>query len=97
MEEGSEVLGQGDLNEAQGIMQDMTDHSSCNEMTLSQHKGVRRVASVLDKQLSTVEWIDWWCQRFSPSSLKECECLREFARPAWGERIGGGAQPNIRV
>lgn len=27
----------------------------------------------LDKQLSTAEHFSWWCNRFSPSSLKKCE------------------------
>jgi len=39
---------------------------------------------VIDKEQSTVEWINWWCKCFSLSSLEECECLPEFARPAWG-------------
>lgn len=33
------------------------------------------MAFVLGKQLSRAEWINWWCQLFSLSLSKGCECL----------------------
>lgn len=63
------------------------------KLTSSQHKGDGRVAFVLVKQLSTVEWTNWGCQWFSLRSLKDCDCL-----PDLGDQHGGSesvAQPNV--
>lgn len=49
-------------HESQGIMHDG-----------SQHKMIQKVVFVLEKQLSTAEWINSWCQCFSLSSDRQAQ------------------------
>lgn len=78
----------------QGIMWGVTDRCCCNGADSRQ--GNWKLAFVLGKQLSTVKWINWWCMRFSLSSLKEWKWLLRSAGVHGGE-LNMWLQPTQRI
>lgn len=69
MEEGSEEIGKK-AQEAQGVLQDVTDHSCCTAAVCISTQWGPVEGFFLDKQLSRVQWINLWYKCSSPKFLK---------------------------
>ena len=85
MEEDSEEVRRAMCPEAQGLKQGVAEHRCCKAPDITSATKGAGVAFVSDEQLSTGEWINWCRKSVSLTSLKECECLSDLARPAWQE------------